>query len=377
MEMEMKMNKLTLVVCISAAISANAFANGNDNGNDNGYGYGNSHSESSSYSSVSLDKDISVTKDLEFHGEVYIDGDIYVNGLGMAVVDNVQKSGGNWIDNFYVENDASISGSAFNNASGNIGVNQAAGDFNVQANSAAMASIDASFAFGSGDAEIFSTQRGKYTSTYNYASTNSATITGSAFQGASGNIGVNIASGGNNVQANNLAASTYNGSLGEASVSNNQASSYNEIYNHSVVQNEVEYVNVDLDLSANGNYNGTSVQTGSYYPEIWMDDGSHNNGDPSTLWGHLDMDAGNPTGDAGLNFDEQGTLSLGGVVSGLLPFFIETVTQKTTNTASINGNAFLNAAGNIGVNMASGSGNLQSNNLALTSITAGGVIISE
>ncbi|MDR8525197.1 hypothetical protein [Shewanella fidelis] len=362
----MEMKKLTLVMCIGAAISAPAFAGGNNDATSN----------SESDSSVSLTKEVKVKKDLEYKGTVKISGDITANGLGMAVVDNVQASGGNLIGNHYLENDASIGDAAFGNASGNIGVNQAAGDFNVQGNSAALASIDASFAFGSGDAEIFSSQRGTFTGTNNYASTNTATIDGEAFMGASGNIGVNIAAGGNNVQANNMAASAFQGRLGEASVSNNQVSAHNGIRNESVVQNTVDSVDVRLGLRARGSYSGSSEQTGSYYPEIWQDDGSHANGDSATLWGHIDMDSENPTGDSGLSFDEQGTVGLRGVVSGQLPIYIETLTQKTTNTASLAGNAFNGASGNIGVNMASGHGNLQSNNLSLTSM-AGGAIVSE
>lgn len=357
--MEMKMKKLTLVMCISAAISANAFANG----------------ETDSDSSVELKKEVSVTKELEYKGKVKISGDIGVNGLGMAVIENNQETGANLVGNSYVDNAASVSDSAFSNASGNIGVNQAAGDHNVQGNSAALASIDASFAFGSGDAEIFSSQRGTFNVTGNYASTNSASISGSAFSGASGNIGVNIASGANNVQANNMAASAHTGSLGEATVSNTQVSGHNMTLNESVVQNSVEYADVTLSMGATGTYDGNIDQDGPFYPTIWQDDGTHDNGDDAFLWGHIDMDGENPDGDTHA-FTETGTQTLAGTVSGQLPFFIETVTQKTTNTVAIASGAFQNASGNIGVNMASGNGNLQSNNLSLTSMT-GGAILSE
>ncbi|MGS0675758.1 hypothetical protein [Shewanella sp. 0m-4] len=362
----MEMKKLTLVMCIAAAISGNAFANGNDD----------SSSNSESNSSVELNKKVSVEKDVTFKGGALVLGVIKVDALGMAVVDNVQTTGGNLTGNSYVDNSASVSGSAFNNASGNIGVNQAAGDFNIQGNSAALASIDASFAFGSGDAEIFSTQRGSFNGTMNYASTNSASIGDGAFQGASGNVGVNIASGGNNVQANNMAASAHKGSLGEASVSNSQVSAHNGVKNQSVVQNTVDSVAVNLTMDATGTYTGTSEQNAAYYPEIWQDnDGAHNTPGAS-IWGHMDMDNQNPTGADGLSFDESGDMTLAGTVSGQLPIYIETVTQKTTNTASLSDSAFQNASGNIGVNMASGNGNLQSNNLSLTSMT-GGAIVSE
>ena len=41
------------------------------------------------------------------------------------------------------------------------------------------------------------------------------------------------------------------------------------------------------------------------------------------------------------------------------------VVVDATNDASLSGNAFQNASGNIGVNVASGTGNLQANSLAL------------
>ncbi len=348
------MRKLTLAICIGAALSANAFAEQKDK------------------SEVTLEKSVSVSKELEYEGAVSIDGFIWVGGLGMAVVDNEQSASGNHVDNSYVENDAAIGGSSFKNSSGNIGVNTAAGDFNVQSNSAALASIDSAFTFGSGDAEIFSSQTGMKNGTINYASTNSAAINGESFMGATGNIGVNVAAGANNVQANNMAGSVHKGKLAEATVSNAQSSSGNWVTNESVVQNTIETTRIRLNLNATGDYEGTSDQTSAVYPEIWVDGtGTHPNGD--LVVGHLDFDSENPSGDV-FRFYEQGEQSLSGTVSGQLPYYIETVTQKTTNTALIAGSSFQNAAGNIGVNMASGNGNLQSNNLSLTSMNSGAII---
>ena len=39
--------------------------------------------------------------------------------------------------------------------------------------------------------------------------------------------------------------------------------------------------------------------------------------------------------------------------------------MDATNTASLSGNAFQNASGNIGINVASGTGNQQANSLAM------------
>jgi len=42
------------------------------------------------------------------------------------------------------------------------------------------------------------------------------------------------------------------------------------------------------------------------------------------------------------------------------------IRMDATNTASLSGSAFAGASGNIGVNVASGTGNLQANSLALS-----------
>lgn len=354
------MKKLTLALSIAAIMSSSA-----------AYADGMTESDSS----VDLDKRVNVSKDLAYEGTVTISGNIDVNGLGMAVVENVQESSMNEVGNYYHDNDAQITDSAFENSSGNIGVNQASGDFNAQTNSAALASIDAGFAFGSGDAEIFSTQVGGFNGVMNTGSTNTATIDGAAFMNASGNIGVNIAAGNNNLQANNMAASAYSGALGEASVSNVQQTGHNGTMNMSVVEDSVEFININLALNAEGGYGGTSVLEPDYYPEIWTGDGEHGTGD-GTLWGHIDFDGDGVTEGDTMTFEEEGELDLAGTVSGSLPFFIQTVTQKTNNSTLLAGTAFQNASGNIGVNMASGTGNLQSNNLALTSITASSDVIT-
>jgi hypothetical protein len=356
---EWKMKKLTLALSIAAIMSSSAYADG----------------MTESDSSVDLDKKVKVSKTLEYEGLVTINGNINVSGLGMAVVENVQESSMNEVGNYYHDNDAHITENAFENASGNIGVNQASGDFNAQTNSAALASIDANFAFGSGDAEIFSTQVGGFNGVWNEASTNTATIDGASFMNATGNIGVNIAAGNNNLQANNMAASAYSGALGEASVSNVQQTGHNGTMNMSVVEDSVEFININLALNADGSYDGTSGLAAPYYPEVILEgDGGHNTGD-GTIQGHIDFDFDNPTGSEVMTFNEEGELDLAGTVSGALPFFIQTVTQKTNNSTLLAGTAFQNSSGNIGVNMASGTGNLQSNNLALTSITAASEVI--
>ena len=354
------MKKLTLVLSIAAIMSGSAYANG----------------MTETDSSVELDKKVKVTKNLSYEGAVTIEGNIFANGLGMAVVENVQESSANMVVNSYHDNEAQITGNAFESSSGNIGVNQAAGEFNAQSNSAALAAIDAGFAFGSGDAEIFSTQVGGFNTVWNDASTNTSTIDGASFMNATGNIGVNVAAGNNNLQANNMAASTYSGALGEASVSNVQQTGHNYSDNISVVQDSIEYASINLNLNAEGTYDGASYLAEAYYPEVILEgDGEHNSGD-GVVRGHIDFDTQNPSGAEVMTFDEEGDIALNGTVSGSLPYFVQPVTQKTNNSSMLAGTAFQGASGNIGVNLASGTGNLQSNNLSLVSITTATDIVS-
>lgn len=48
------------------------------------------------------------------------------------------------------------------------------------------------------------------------------------------------------------------------------------------------------------------------------------------------------------------------------------VSLATTNTSSLGGNALMGAAGNIGVNIASGTNNQQYNGMAVSATQAGG-----
>lgn len=255
---------------------------------------------------ISLKKAIELTKRVGYEGDVSISGEFTVRSLGLALIDNEQFSTGNDVENDNAENDATIGGAdaeegddsgAFRDASGNIGANVAAGTGNQQDNAASLAAADARWVFGDDDngddgngngeshedgvhvdAEIFVDQVSADNSTTNSGASNGASVGGNAFQGASGNIGVNVAGGTGNQQKNNLAVAWMSGKpvLTEATVTTLQDS--------------------------HGNWTGN-------LPDCECD--------------------------------------------------------PTTNNASIAGNAFQGASGNIGVNVAAGTGNQQSNSLAI------------
>jgi hypothetical protein len=99
---------------------------------------------------------------------------------------------------------AGIGDGALKNANGNIGVNMATGVDNAQSNDAALSNMDVGPVFGS--AQIYSTQSsdGKAKiGDFDFT----ASVGADVLKGATGNIGVNVASGVGNVQNNSLAAS--------------------------------------------------------------------------------------------------------------------------------------------------------------------------
>ena len=106
--------------------------------------------------------------------------------------------------------------------------------------------------------------------------------------------------------------------------------------------------------SENGNYYGS--ENGNYYGS---EDGYYYGSEEGSEEGSI----------SGTNGAQ--SVKLTGSVFGSIPVVIVT-NLNTTNTASLSGNALMNAVGNIGVNIAAGTGNLQANALAVTCISANG-----
>lgn len=284
-----------------------------------------------------------------------------------ATIDDTQVSRDNSILNQGTENNGSVNDS-LGGASGNVGVNVAAGNNNQQANAAAISTADALFVFGfpgsaSADATINVTQRSRDNVVTNYSTPNNASLNNSA-GGASGNIGMNIAAGDYNQQKNDMAVASadtaYNAG---ASVTVSQTSKGQVTNNYATL--EYGQQQVSLTLGASGSYAGQSDQIGDVYPDIWTGN-SHPGGSAD---GHFDLDTATQGGsdlndDGGaLAFNEAGTLELGGTVSGYIPV-VAGFNQAVVNNASLN-NSLGGASGNVGVNIAAGAGNQQSNSLAI------------
>ncbi len=350
---------------------------------------------------VRMNKDLSLLTDVSITGNPTVSGTINTDSAAIAVVDNRQHNVANDGENYLLANDASIADDAAQNAQGNIGLNVAAGDNNQQHNAAALAAADASFAFTMADSEIFVEQVNAANTTGNYGQTNTANLGGNALQNATGNIGVNIAAGNNNQQQNNLVASTGTNSMATASVNSKQDSGGNYTLNEGYTQRFVDLITINLTGTVSGSgaegqvlgtSTGTSDQRYNMYPDNWGTASGESPSSPhptSGPWlGHTDWDThtqgtdindnpivrtpGNdpmdPSNDGGSlvmnNNDEISLEEMSAQLSGYVVDY-SYVAVMSSNSASLNGSALQNAQGNIGVNIASGTGNQQANSLAL------------
>ena len=337
---------------------------------------------------VSLRKELSLSSDIAFSGDPTLGGYIEIDSAAIAVIDNRQSISGNGATNQMLNNEAGIDGDVAANAAGNLGFNVASGDNNAQDNAAALSAADASFSFGMADAEVFVNQYGGGNVTVNQGVSNSAGLGGNAFSGAAGNIGVNVASGNNNEQKNALAASVATSAYAQSSISSNQVSSGNAVSNTGIL----DEVTTTTDVTLNGSVSGGTLAVGAggyqgrgnayqqthFYPDNWTGN-SHSGGSQT---GHSDWDSDtqgavdnpyrNGIGGFAMDTDEEGTLGfvelgyadLQASLSGTVEH-TQLIVQPATNSAGLGGAAFSYASGNIGVNVASGTGNLQANSLAL------------
>jgi hypothetical protein len=212
---------------------------------------------------VYLNWDVDVDKELQIDGSIQINGEVNIDALAQATLDDKQIIDGNSVQfedyqNSYFDNsnagtqaepgvgqvsgdvnyteEGSAQGPALYtntvtagndtlaNASGNIGLNMAAGDYNLQENAAVIASAEDLDGSGGAEAGSFSLQN-LYNNDFNNFSAeventdidNTVSIGTGLANGADGNIGVNAAAGAFNIQKNALVIATVTGgNLAEA-----------------------------------------------------------------------------------------------------------------------------------------------------------------
>ncbi|WP_440480703.1 heme utilization protein [Pseudomonas xanthosomatis] len=360
-----------------------------------------------------------------------------------AKATDVQNSTGNRILNEGTINRAEMSGSA-TGASGNVGVNVAAGSGNQQDNAAAIANasaadIDGAFVFGSANATSTVKQYSNDNKVTNYNTTSSAIMSGSG-NGGSGNMGINVAGGDLNQQKNTMAIANASSPLGGNSTAtasadqNSPGLTVNNYADRNITVQTVTLTNTksgsasfthnsdlkvdktdsaswsnggtshfDANGSKSGESNSTSSATLTASADGSLNTGhavtfNHGNGDRTrsvstsdgfnaTLNGSVETTKGH-TYDSSFekaydsnyaNSGESGSTSSKDVVKS----YSESTTWDLSNTISyqkltpngwsnvVNNTATLNnsvsgSSGNLGVNVASGVGNQQSNSLAIS-----------
>lgn len=285
----------------------------------------------------------------------------WLKGGAAASVTDAQYNYGNQVTNKGTQNNASANGS-IGGVSGNVGANVAAGDNNQQANAVALATADEKFVFGYATASTSVTQQAYNNKLDNYSTANNASLN-SSLQGISGNFGVNVTAGNYNQQKNDMAAAVSNGQYTSASGSATQTSTGNVTVNNSTVK--TEYVQVGMGFAAAGGYAGISDQHGDTYLDTWQ--GETHPGGANT--GHVDVDsqaqgASDRLHNGGaLSFDEVGVIGLAGFATGYIPV-VSGFNKAVVNNASLNG-SIIGVSGNVGVNVAAGGGNQQTNSLSI------------
>lgn len=264
------------------------------------------------------------------------DGEVFVNQQG-AFNDTM---------NIGVTNAAGLGGNAFQNASGNLGVNVTSGNNNQQKNAMA--------------ASVATTRFAQATVSSNQASAHNTVSNAGFVQQYTDTVDVSMSGD----------VTGYSLGYGVGGYAGSSYGSYSG--------------------STSSTISGTADQIGDVYPDMWTGN-SHPGG---TQTGHFDLDT-QTQGGSDLNGDG-GALAFGvnatgsGSESGSTRShehgnlgFVElsandlyadlsgTVTttrwviNDATNTASLSGSAFQNASGNIGINVSAGTGNQQANSLAM------------
>ena len=251
---------------------------------------------------------VDISKVLNIGGSISISGEVDADALAHATLDDKQIIDGNSVqfedyqnaystvgrdpgsneygepglgltpnDPDYVEegaphpatytNTVTAGSDTLSNASGNIGLNVAAGDYNVQENAAVIASAErVFFSRGAAEAGSFSLQNlynnGFNDQSYELENTdidNTVSIGSGLANGADGNIGVNAAAGAFNIQKNALVVATVTGGvLAEAT-----AGTLQDVQeNNSVHEDTTNNVNIGASLiGASGNI-GVNLASG-------------------------------------------------------------------------------------------------------------------
>ena len=346
---------------------------------------------------VSLDWDVDVSKELSIYGSISIDGSVTADALSQATLDDKQMLSENSVDFEDYQNSFSdseddtlaepnpglsdtaddaegapteakysntiVSSAVASSTSGNVGINLAAGDYNLQENAAVISSADGSFpaetatsthsfslaGAASGGKTIDASIDGSL-----YYSSSQSSSAGTSYEtisaSANGSLSLDISYS----ESFNISGSSASGSGRSARWSGAAEAgnfSLQSLYNNGFNDERYEVENHDVD-------NSVSV-TGAL----------------STADGNLGLNAA-----AGAFNIQKNALVIASVTGGHLAeatsgvlqhseqnnSVVEDVTNNVNFASSLTG-----ASGNIGVNIAAGVGNLQLNTLTIANALGG------
>jgi len=342
---------------------------------------------------VNLDWDVDVSKELNIYGFISIDGSVTADALSQATLDDKQLLSENSVDfedyqNAYADSsygataepnpgltdtaddsegapteakysNTIVSSSVASSTSGNVGINLAAGDYNLQENAAVLSSADGSFpaetatsshSFAYGGAAAGSLSIDASGSFSYYSSGSNGDVYSSSSIYASGSLTLDLSySNTFNVTGSSASASARSARTSGAAEAGNF--SLQSLYHNGFNDERYEVENTDIDNSV--------TVTGAL----------------STADGNLGLNAA-----AGAFNIQKNALVIASVTGGHLAEATSGVMQhseKNTSVVEDVSNAvnfaasLTGASGNIGVNIAAGVGNLQLNTLTIANALAG------
>lgn len=256
------------------------------------------------------------------------DAEIFVNQLGAA----------NQTMNLGVQNNASVSGNAFSDAAGNIGVNVTSGNNNEQKNALAASVATSAYAqasvssnqISSGNMVTNAPLEREYFDSVDISMSGSVSGFTSALGmgGYEGSASGSYAGRGNAYQKDNFYLDNWNGALDHPNGSTTGHMDMDADIQNAVMNPYAQGVGgIAFDTDESGNYRGSEEGDLGFY-ELGYDD----------LWAEL---------------------------SGSLSISRFELVADATNSATLSDSAFARASGNIGVNVSAGTGNLQANSLSM------------
>jgi len=279
------------------------------------------------------------------------------------------------------DNDAIVNGNAMQNVSGNVGLNVTAGQGNLQDNVVSIAT-----AKGTKADNLLSLIKGKqdqvsFNNNYDeLRDTNNATLTGYAFQYASGNLGINIAAGQGNLQKNVLRiARTEETGGGYYPKKPKQGPYKKQHYKKKDRKKDgdakalvFDWVLQKAEANNNPGYVSESNTNTVTVGQFTFRDFSGNLGlNMAAGQGNLQDNVASIATAKAKGADDLLSLIKGDqrqIAKNNMYF-----SKQDVNPVTLSGQAFLNASGNLGVNIAAGQGNLQKNilRIARTETTGG------